>query len=450
MIDRKIRKDADTIILDVIRSADPGNAVRRNLSVAGSTMTAGTREFNLNEFTSLSVFAGGKGACSMARAAEDILADRIANGLVCTKHGYADATGFLPVLEAGHPLPDKMSVKCADSVIEIASRLNGEDLLLVLLSGGASAVWCSPVEGVSLEDKQSVTSSLLSCGATIHEVNTVRKHLSRIKGGRLAEKAHPATIITLALSDVTGDDLTSISSGPTVPDPNTFRDAMDIIEKYDITASIPRSALDYIQLGLNGDIPDSPKPGDRSFARDYQVIVGSNSIAKAAAAQRGRELKYNVVTIPDPITGEARDAAVTLCAMAKQIAAGKGLVEPPALIVAGGETTVTISGNGKGGRNQEMALAAAIELEGSKGITFASFGTDGTDGPTDAAGAFADAATIDRASTGGLDAQSYLANNDTYHFFQKLDDLIVTGPTGTNVMDIQLIFISRQSSHADS
>jgi len=437
-----IKEHIRSIILHAIRSADPGNAVRNNLSVAESTIIAGTRRLDLNEHSSLSVIAGGKGACSMARATEDILGSRIAGGLVCTKHGYADTLEFLPVLEAGHPIPDEMSVKCADSTIEIASRLTEQDLLLVLLSGGASAVWCSPIKGVSLEDKQAVTSSLLSCGATIHEVNTVRKHLSGIKGGRLAERAHPATIITLALSDVTGDNLTSISSGPTVPDPNTFRNAMNVIDRHDIAESIPRSALNHIQKGLNREAPETPKPGDRSFENDYQIIVGSNSIAKAAAADCGRSLGYNTVVIPEPIIGEARDAAVRLCGLAEQIASGKGPVEPPALIVTGGETTVTISGNGKGGRNQEMALAAAIELEHLQNITFVSFGTDGTDGPTDAAGAIADSTTIRKAKAVGFDAQSYLANNDSYHFFQKLDDLIVTGPTGTNVMDIQLVFIS--------
>ncbi|MBU1318561.1 MAG: glycerate kinase [candidate division Zixibacteria bacterium] len=440
-----IRNHIDSIILQAIRSADPGNAVRNKLSRDGSIVIAGTRQLDLDDYSSLSVIAGGKGACSMARAAEDILGSRIAGGLVCTKHGYADTLKVLPVLEAGHPIPDKMSVRCADSAIEIASRLTNQDLLLVLLSGGASAVWCSPVQGVSLQDKQAVTSSLLSCGATIHEVNTVRKHLSRIKGGRLAEGAHPAAIITLVLSDVTGDDLTSISSGPTVPDPNTFRDAMGVIGRYDIAASIPGSALDHIQRGVIGEAPETPKPGDRSFENDYQIIVGSNSIARAAAADCGRSLGYNTVVIPDPIIGEARDAAVRLCGLAEQIASGKGLVEPPALIVAGGETTVTITGNGKGGRNQEMALAAAIELERLKNVTFVSFGTDGTDGPTDAAGAIADSDTIRKANAVGFNAQAYLANNDSYHFFQKLGDLIVTGPTGTNVMDIQLVFIAPET-----
>ena len=435
----KPRKDANLIIQHIIDCTYPANAVGSFVSLDGSSLAVGDLSLNLDEFSSVHVLASGKGACPMAGAIENILGDRITGGLVSTKYGHTRELATLPILEAAHPIPDENSIKCAEESMKIASGLGKDDLLLVLISGGASAIWCSPTENVTLDDKQSVTSQLLSCGATIQELNTVRKHLSSIKGGRLAEAAYPARVVSLILSDVIGDDLTSIASGPTVGDPSTFGDAMYILAKYHIRRSVPPNALSYLEAGVHGHVKETPAS---LSDKGHQVIVGSNRLAMDAAESLGHSLAYNTHVVEDPVMGEARDAAARLCDLAKDIKAGNGPISPPALLIAGGETTVTVKGHGKGGRNQEMALAAAIELEHIEGILFLSFGTDGIDGPTDAAGAFADSATAQRGLQRNLHMEAFLDNNDSYSFFRKLDDLIVTGPTGSNVMDVQLLFIN--------
>ncbi len=434
----KARKDANLVIQHVIDCIYPANLVSTLMSRDGPILTIGPASFQMNRFGTIQVLASGKAACSMTRATEDILGGDIVSGLVSTKYGHLGPHVRLPVMEAAHPVPDENGLRCAEESLRIASRLTEQDLLLVLISGGASSIWCSPAEGITLDDKQSVTSQLLSCGATIQELNVVRKHLSRIKGGRLAEAAHPATVVSLVLSDVIGDDLTSIASGPTVGDPSTFSDAIDVLVKHRIRRSIPARALAYLQAGADGQVTETPK---LTSENDIQVIVGSNRLAKDAAESLGHSLGYNTYVIEKPVTGEARDAAAKLCGVAKKVKGGSGPVKPPAIIIAGGETTVTLRGHGAGGRNQEMALAAAIELADTDGILFVSFGTDGNDGPTDAAGAFADSGTAHRARQRQLHIEAFLDNNDSYNFFRRLDDLLFTGPTGSNVMDIQLIII---------
>ena len=437
------RNDVRKIIDNVINRIDPSKAVKRFLSLSGDTLSVGDNQLNLGTYGRITVIATGKGACAMAQAAESILADRIDAGLACTKYGHAANLKYSRVLEAAHPIPDEQSIVCANESLALAGSLGADDLLLVLISGGGSAIWCSPVEGLTLMDKRQVTDELLSCGATIHEINTVRKHLSRIKGGQLAVAAHPARVVTLALSDVIGDDLTSISSGPTVPDRYTFRDALNIINEYGLSDRIPPPAFEYLKNGHAGLNPETAKPFDESFSNDIQVIIGSNRIAVDAARETAESIGYNSHVVQGPVTGEAREAAINLCQLAKGIQSGQGPVESPAVIIAGGETTVAIKGDGRGGRNQEMALAAAIELESTEGITFVSFGTDGNDGPTDAAGGIADSHSLVKAVKHGMDASDYLSRNDSYTFLSKLDDLIVTGPTGSNVMDIQLIFVTQ-------
>jgi len=437
----RLKDHAGQIIRHVIESINPSNAVSRFIMREGHNLRIGQRMLNLDNFASLYVLSVGKGACAMADPVEDALGDRITGGLISSKYGHSHDMRILPVIEAAHPVPDSQSVMCAEKSRALASRLGERDLLLVLISGGGSAIWCGPVENLLLEHKQQVTSELLSCGATIHEINVVRKHLSCIKGGRLAEAAHPATVISLALSDVIGDDFTSISSGPTVSDPSTFADAVSIIRKYEIENSIPEKAARHLHRGVNGDYCDIPKPVDEMVQHDLQIIVGSNDLARQAATNLGKTLGYNTYVLDSPVTGEAREAAVMLSDIAKTIRTGTGQVEPPALVVAGGETIVRIKGNGKGGRNQEMALAAAIELAGTQNMLFVSFGTDGNDGPTDAAGAYADSNTLSLAAKQNLDASIYLNNNDSYNFFSRIGDLLITGPTGSNVMDIQLLFV---------
>ncbi len=438
----KLRDDAGAMIRRVIESVDPENAVKKQLSLDGSMLTVGPTRHNLEDYNRIVVLAGGKAACPMARATLDVLADYGKSGIVCTKYEHASEVDKLDVLEAAHPVPDEKSVECATRTIEIARNLGEEDLALVLISGGASAIWCGPVEGVTLDDKQVTTSALLRCGADIHEMNCIRKHLSVIKGGRLAETAHPARVISLMLSDVTGDDMTSIASGPTVPDPSTFSNALDIIEKYGIADKLPESVVSHLEAGARNPEMETPKPFAGDFEDDFQLIVGSNDRAKQAADELGQSLGYKTYVVERPLTGEARDAAHFLCNMAKEMREGRQNDGKPLMIIAGGETTVTIRGDGTGGRNQEMALQAAIELSSFPDVCFVSFGTDGNDGPTDAAGAYADSDTVLRARKQNLDPSAYLQNNDSYNFFKKLDDLVITGPTGTNVMDIQLVLIS--------
>lgn len=420
---------------------DPENAVKRQLSLDGTMLTVGPTKRNLEDYSRIVVLAGGKAACPMARATLDVLGTYAESGLVCTKYGHANEVDRLDVLEAAHPVPDDKSVECATRTIEIADGLGENDLAIVLISGGASAIWCGPIEGITLDDKQATTSALLRCGADIHEMNCIRKHLSVIKGGRLAETAHPAQVISMMLSDVTGDDMTSIASGPTVPDPSTFTNALDIIRKYDIADELPRSVISHLEEGARDPEMETPKSFAGDFEDDFQLIVGSNDRAKQAADELAQSLGYETYVVERPLSGEARDAAHFLCNMAKEMREGRHGNSEPLMIIAGGETTVTIRGNGTGGRNQEMALQAAIELSSFPDICFVSFGTDGNDGPTDAAGAYADSDTVLRARKENLDPSEFLKNNDSYNFFKKLDDLVMTGPTGTNVMDIQLVLI---------
>jgi hydroxypyruvate reductase len=322
----------------------------------------------------------------------------------------------------------------AGRIAELARQAGSRDLLICVISGGASALLPLPVPPVSLEHKQRLTQLLLECGANIHEINCLRKHLSQIKGGQLARLAYPATLITLMLSDVIGDDLDVIGSGPTVPDRSTFLEAAAILDKYKLWKKIPREIATRIRRGEG----KTPKPGDPVFAHVQNLIVGSNRLAVDAAARKARELGYRTLVLSTYIDGETREIAKMHAAIAKEILATGHPIRPPACIISGGETTVTIRGTGLGGRNQEFVLAAAIEIAGLKGVTVLSAGTDGTDGPTDAAGAIATGETV----RNNPDATKYLSENDSYHFFDSLGDLIKTGSTGTNVMDIRLLLLN--------
>ena len=353
----------------------------------------------------------------MARAAEQVLGSRIRAGLITTKYGHGGKLRRIRVQECGHPVPDAEGVSGAEQIANIARSAGSGDLVVCLISGGASALLPLPSTGISLEQKQKVTRQLLARGATINEFNCVRKHMSRIKGGQLARLASPAKVLTLILSDVIGDRLDVIGSGPTVPDPSTLADAQAILEKYGIRA----------ELG-----EETPKPGDPLFRKVRNVVVGSNRQALEAAALRARELGFRTSILTTEIQGEAREIARVHAAIAKEFLSQRKRV----CILTGGEPTVTVRGQGLGGRNQEFALAAAIDIAGLKNVLIFSAGTDGTDGPTDAAGAFASGKT-------GLhpSARAALANNDSYHFFEQAGGLVKTGPTGTNVMDIQMILV---------
>ncbi len=404
-----------------LRAADPVQAVLRHVRREGETLLAGTQRYDLRSFHNIYVIGAGKASARMAFAIERLLGRRISGGLINAP--AAAKLRRIDVNVAGHPIPDRNGVAGSRRIAQIASQATAEDLVICLISGGASALLPLPARGITLAQKQKITRSLLHSGATIHEINCVRKHLSAIKGGKLARLAEPATLLTLILSDVIGDNLHAIGSGPTVPDPTTLADARAICAKYGIEAEFPEDA-------------ETPKKFPASI-----VMVGSNALAVEAAVDEAKRLGYNTMILSTVIQGEAREVARVHAAIASEIYRYGRPIPRPACVISGGETTVTIRGRGLGGRNQEFALAAAIEIAGLRRAVILSAGTDGIDGPTDAAGAIADSTTIARAQALGLDAAQLLANNDSYRFFNAIGDLIKTGPTGTNVADIQLILI---------
>ncbi len=393
-------------------------------------------------FNRLVVAGFGKGAYPMALAAEDILGGLLTEGLIVTKYGHSDPSRPLKriqVIEAAHPVPDEQGVLGAREIIRMLERADEKTLVLCLISGGGSALLTAPCEGITLAEKQALTSLLLKSNATIHEINGVRKHLSLIKGGRLAELAFPATVVSLIISDVIGDNLDVISSGPTAPDTSTYADALTVLEKYGLIEATPNAVLTHLHKGAHGAFAETPKPGHPCFARVENIIAENNISALRAAAAHANGLGLTSKIVSANVRGDVHNAANMLAAMAKDVLRQP---HPPLCLIGGGETTVNVCGSGKGGRNMELALIFALAVEGSRGITFLSAGTDGTDGPTDAAGAIVDGNTIPQARSKGLDPEAYLANNDSYTFFENAGGLLITGPTGTNVMDIQIMLIS--------
>ncbi len=412
--------------------------MRNHLRLSGDVLRAGRNRYQLSKFRNVYVIGAGKASVEMARAVERLLGKRIRGGLINTKYGHGAAVlRRIEINECGHPVPDVQGEQGAAHIAEIARQAEADDLLICLISGGASALLPLPVPPVTLKDTQAATRLLLECGANIHEINCVRKHISAIQGGQLARLAYPATMLALILSDVIGDDLDVIGSGPTVPDRSTFAEAKGILEKYRIWNKAPSG----VRQRIGASAPETPKPGDRSFDRVQNVIVGSNRLAVDAAAREARKLGFRTMVLSTFVAGEAREVARLYAAIARETRASARPLRCPACIISGGETTVTIRGQGLGGRNQEFALAAAIDIAGLKDVVILSGGTDGTDGPTDAAGAIADGATLARAEAQRLDAAAYLANNDSYRFFDALGGLVKTGPTGTNVADVQVTLV---------
>lgn len=433
-------------ILSVLNAAlaavEPGAAVRRQLRRDGDQLIIAGEGYDLAEFERILVVGGGKAATAMTSAVHTVLGDRLAGGLVVTKYGHRDSrldTGSVQVLEGGHPLPDEAGVAGTRRLLDLVGDLSQRDLVLALISGGGSALLTSPAPGLSLADLQRTTELLLRSGATIVELNTLRKHLSAIKGGELARRAAPAPVISLVLSDVVGDPLDVIASGPTVPDPTTFEDAWSVLKRYDLVGRVPPPVRTRIRSGVEGALPDSPKPGDPLFLEVRNLIVGSNRLAAEAAVEEARAQGWSALLLSTYIEGEARVVGQVAAALLKELVHHDRPSAKPACLVWGGETTVTVRGQGRGGRNQELALAAALQMEGLHNVVLVALGTDGTDGPTDAAGAVATGETVARARSRGLDPLAHLENNDSYPFFAALDDLIQTGPTGTNVNDLLLL-----------
>lgn len=439
--EKRQRRDAHTIFRASLDAADPGKAITRLLRVEGETLRAGPHRYDLSRFRSVQAVGAGKASATMAAALEKVLGRRVSGGLINTKYGHLAKVRRVELHEAGHPVPDAAGIEGTRRIAEIARAAGPDDLLIALISGGASALLPLPAEPVTLEEKQATTKLLLACGATINEINCVRKHISGIKGGQLARLAAPATLLALLLSDVIGDPLDVIGSGPAAPDDSTFEQAWGVFEKYGITARLPEAVRERIQAGRRGEIAETPKSGDACFRKTRNLIVGSNRQAVDAAAAKAKQLGYRPLVLSTLIEGETREIAAMHCAVARETLLSGRPVKPPACIISGGETTVTLKGEGKGGRNMEFALAAAIALDGVDHVLAFSAGTDGTDGPTDAAGAWASGATAARARAKDLNPHAVLAENDSYPFFQALDGLVITGPTGTNVMDVRLLLV---------
>lgn len=434
-----VRRLLAGMLRQALASTHAGRALQRSLRTDGGHLTIGRRRYDLRDYERIVVVGAGKASAAMARAIEPILGRRLESGLVIVKYGHGLPTKRIAVTEAGHPLPDRAGLAAARRMMKLVAGLSERDLLFVLLSGGASSLMPSPVDGVTLTDKQRVTDQLLRSGASIAEINAVRKHLSNLKGGRLAAMSD-ATIVTLILSDVIGDDLSAVGSGPTAPDPTTYREAVTCLRRYGLWSSAPRAVRRHLTNGLDGRLTETSKPGAMLFRRVHHEIIGNNATALAALTTSARAAGWRTELLP-PITKEARAAAADFGALAKRILAGQRPRHRPYCVIAGGETIVNVRGNGKGGRAQEFALAAAKAVAGLSGVFVAAVATDGTDGPTDAAGGLVSGETWNRAKRIGLDLEAALARNDSYPVLKRLNCHIVTGPTETNVNDLYLLFI---------
>lgn len=435
------RRQIVAVLEAALDAVDPGAAVQRHLRREGERLRIGDATYDLGRYAHIYVVGAGKAGAPMARAVEQVLGHRITAGHVNVKYGYTLPTHIVELGEAGHPIPDEAGVAGAQRIAALVSQAGEDDLVVCLISGGGSALMTLPVAGITLADMKVLTDALLRRGATINEINAIRKHLERTKGGNLARLAYPAQVIALILSDVVGNPLDVIASGPTVPDSSSFDEAYGLLRRYDLLAETPPAIVDHLRRGAEGAIPDTPKPGDGAFERTQNLIIASNDIAASAAERCARSMGFNTMLLTTYVEGEAREVAKVLAGVAREVVASGRPVPRPACIIVGGETTVTVRGGGSGGRNQELALMAAICIEGLDDVAIACMATDGTDGPTDASGALADGSTLRRAAALGLEPWAYLDNNDSYHFFRALDDLLLTGPTNTNVNDLILLFV---------
>lgn len=436
----RLRRDAIEIFRAALAAADAGSAVRKHLCVQSGYLKAGNVRFSLKNIDRIFLIGAGKAAVQMAATAEEIVGTRLTRGIAVTKRGHATSRlRRTEIIEARHPIPDQAGFKASAAIRALLRELNARDLVLVAISGGASALLSAPAEPITLNAKQKTTDLLLRAGATIHQLNAVRKHLSTLKGGQLASLAYPATVVSLILSDVIGDRPDVIGSGPTAPDESTFADALDVLKNFDLVRKIPQVVRERLEQGARGEIGETPKPGDSALKHVHNLVIGSNRLALEAAAREAKMRGFHPVILSSSIEGETRQVARTHAQILREVALSGHPVRSPACILSGGETTVTVQGKGKGGRNQEFALAAAVELDGFRDLLVLSGGTDGTDGPTDAAGAIATGETIRRARVRGLDPAKHLAENNSYPFFDALGNLVKTGPTGTNVMDIHVL-----------
>ena len=427
--------------MSALKAVDPFVLVKNSLKREDQLLYAEGWECDLKKIKRIFVVGAGKASASMALGVEEILLDKIYSGIVITKKNYSTKLKKIELVFGGHPIPDEDSLKGTKRIIDLLSTAQEDDLVIGLFSGGGSSLLAFPVEKISLEDKKKITDLLLRSGADIKEINTIRKHISSVKGGRLARWAYPATILSLILSDVIGDPLNAVASGPTTFDNTTFSDCIKILKRYNLIDKTPKSILQFLERNFNGKENETLKADDPIFKKVKNIIIGSNSLALKEAEKKAKELGFNTLILSSSISGDTAEAAKQHSELAKRIRKENKPVKAPACIISGGETTVEVKGDGLGGRNQEFVLVSAMEIEGLDDVVIFSINTDGADGPTEAAGAFCDGKTIFKAKDLKLDPYGYLENNDSYHFFEKLDGLIKTGPTLTNVMDIHLILV---------
>ena len=442
-------KDLENIYWDAVREVDPAGLIQSHVKKDGRTLLIHGQDTNISEdlsrYKQVIVLGIGKASARMASAMESILEGELSAGFVITKYGHGLKLRKIQVMEAGHPVPDENSVKGARILSQMADAADVRTLIINLISGGGSSLLCLPADGISLEDKRQTTKALLASGADIDEMNCIRKHISKVKGGGLAKIASPARLINLILSDVIGDRIDTIASGITAPDHTTFQDALSIVWKYALEDKLPQTVRDHLAQGAQGNIPETPKAGNPIFRNTVNIILGNNNLACNAALATAQRLGYDACILSTTLAGEASEAGLYFALLAKDIDSGKSGIAKPAAVIAGGETTVTIRGKGKGGRNQEMALAFALELHRidpeSPNIFFLSAGTDGSDGPTDAAGAFVTPELMEKMKAILAQAEASLMENDLYHFFNDTGNLFKTGPTYTNVCDIQILMV---------
>lgn len=448
------RQEMASILVAALEAVEPGQAVRRALVREADALKVGSAQINLRKHERILLLAAGKAAAPMVHALEILLQPEVASGRVTgvgvTKYGHAlGQSGAIGIIEAAHPLPDENALTAGEQMLTLAGSATARDLVFVLLSGGGSALLEALPGDISLDDLQATTSLLLASGATITELNTVRKHLSRIKGGQVARAIAPARMITLVLSDVVGSPLDAIASGPNVPDSTTWADVEAVLERYALWERLPDAVAEYLQRGVRGELPDTPKEDDPCFAGAVVQIVGDNRMAALAAQAKARELGMDAEIVTNSLEGEASVVAREIVKHAGALRADAPDHQTTKLLIYGGETTVTLGDNpGKGGRNQELALAAALALEGTTGTTLIALATDGTDGPTDVAGGWVDGETVARMREQGVNVEESLARHDAYHALEAASALLGTGPTRTNVNDLILVFIEPAPLHS--
>lgn len=435
------KEDLKKIYYAGLSEVSPERVVTKNLKLIDGNLWIQGQTFSLKNYDNIYILSIGKAAPKMMQKVIETIGNIFIKALVITKYKHGFPINNVKVREASHPIPEQSGVDATQEVMELVESCNNKDLLICLLSGGGSALLVSPIPPITLEEKRLTTQVLLRSGANIQEVNTIRKHISQVKGGKLAKLAYPSTIVNLILSDVIGDRLDTISSGPFAPDDTAYKDCMEIINRYQLEKQLPHNVLKVLQDGASEMPDDTPKKDDIVFQNIRNFIVGNNLSFLEGAEEKAKSLGYNTLLLTSQIHGEAKEVAKVISAIAIEISKTEKPIKPPACLLFGGETTVRIHGNGIGGRNQEMALACSIYIKDFPNISVLSAGSDGTDGPTDATGAFVDGNTYNKAVQYGLEPEKYLKNNDSYTLFKNLDSLFITGPTGTNVMDFICVVI---------